>query len=34
MAERAQAVGGTFDAGRVEDRWQVEAELPTGGAGA
>jgi signal transduction histidine kinase len=32
MAERAQAVGGTFDAGRVQDRWRVHAELPTGGA--
>ncbi|PRY38158.1 sensor histidine kinase [Umezawaea tangerina] len=32
MAERAQAVGGTFDAGRVDDRWRVRAELPTGGA--
>jgi signal transduction histidine kinase len=32
MAERAQAVGGTFDAGRVQHRWRVHAELPTGGA--
>jgi len=28
MAERAQAVGGTFEAGRVGGRWRVRAELP------
>ena len=32
MAERAQAVGGTFDAGRVDDLWRVRAELPLGGS--
>ncbi|MFD9740970.1 sensor histidine kinase [Umezawaea sp. NPDC059074] len=31
MSERAQAVGGTLDAGRVDDRWRVRAELPTAG---
>lgn len=29
MAERAQAVGGSLDAGRHEDGWRVRAVLPT-----
>jgi signal transduction histidine kinase len=28
MRERARSVGGTVDAGPVEDGWRVSAELP------